>query len=358
MAAKSKAPRWAYITRQGGEQDLLDELPASCAARVIAPALVMAERRPESPPAFARQAMRSGGPAMAARTESAADGLSRAIIAAYPDDARWRWTLQVVAVDSSQENRALARAIDADIAKALDGRLPRRIGDAYVDDPAEAERIAAVWIVEGHRAFVGFTAAADALTVSPGGQPKVARDANAASKSAAKLEEAFEWVGIEPGPGEDCVDLGAAPGGWTQVVVARGAKVTAVDRRPLSIALPKKRFTPIGADAFAYDPGQTVDWLFADLNQKPMEVAKLIGKWGRRAWARQLLCSIKLPMKQKARAVEEIRSLLEGAGWRGVKARQLPSDKNEITIYAWLDPKIAGRGYQPPFELGSKRRKR
>ncbi len=356
MAAKSKTRRWAYLTRPGGEDDLLDELPKSCSARAIAKGFVLAERGPQEPPAFARQAMRPAGPAVAARAEAVATALAKAIIRTYPEDRRWPWTLQVV--PCTPDLRAAATAIDDEVAEHLDAALPRRIAEAYVDESEEPERIAQVWLVEGARAFIGFTPVDEAMTSSAGGQARAAREDDAASRSAAKLREAFDWLRLSPGAGELCVDLGAAPGGWTQVIVACGAKVIAVDRRPLAIKLPKKRFTPIGGDAFAFDPKETVDWVFADLNQRPLDVAKLVSKWGRRAWARHLVVSIKLPMKQKAKAVADIRGQLESAGWRGVKARQLPSDKNEVTMYAWLDPKIAGRGYQPPFSLGSKGRRK
>src|SRR5205085_4214665 len=71
----------------------------------------------------------------------------------------------------------------------------------------------------------------------PAGAPPVADDRAPPSRAYRKLEEAFQWMGAEPRPGEACVDLGAAPGSWTMAAARRGARVLAVDRAPLAPAV-------------------------------------------------------------------------------------------------------------------------
>src|SRR5258705_13248106 len=48
-----------------------------------------------------------------------------------------------------------------------------------------------------------------------------------------KLWEALVRMRRWPGPGERCLDLGAAPGGWTWVLAQLGAEGLAVDKAPL-----------------------------------------------------------------------------------------------------------------------------
>ena len=50
-----------------------------------------------------------------------------------------------------------------------------------------------------------------------------------ASRAYFKLEEALDLAGVDDLHGSRALDLGAAPGGWTEVLLDRGASVVAVD---------------------------------------------------------------------------------------------------------------------------------
>jgi 23S rRNA (cytidine2498-2'-O)-methyltransferase len=54
------------------------------------------------------------------------------------------------------------------------------------------------------------------------------------SRAYLKLWELFSRLGVMPGTGERCIDLGASPGGWTWVLAQLGARVVAVDKAPLA----------------------------------------------------------------------------------------------------------------------------
>lgn len=346
MIKRGKSERWAYLCRAGSEKEVAEELGDDVNPEIPADGLVVARRRAE--PVFARQAMRvhrscaTGIPAIAG-------ALAEAIAAVFPADRAWPWTIQVVAPDSNDPRdprRAIAAAIDAEIATALDARLARRVADAYVAEE-DADRIAQVWIIDKARALVGFTATGDALTVVAGGREKIELDAP--SRSAAKLEEALRWIGVAPERGQLVVDLGAAPGGWTAIASRRGAKVIAVDRQDLSPDVDKRRVRHVVANAFEYAPDESADWLLCDLAHRPNEVASLVAKWARHGWAHQAIVSFKLPMKQKSETLRKLIATLEDAGWTGTRARQLFHDKDEVTVFAYLEPKLAARGYRPTF---------
>jgi 23S rRNA (cytidine2498-2'-O)-methyltransferase len=155
----------------------------------------------------------------------------------------------------------------------------------------------------------------------------------APSRAAMKLLEAFAWLDRAPEAGEVCVDLGAAPGGWTWVLLERGARVYAVDPAKLSPSLRgRKHLTHLQADAFHFDPGETMDWLFGDMAWRPLEAASLLARWARRGWARLFIANIKLPMKKKAEYLFRVRDILSDGGWSSLRARQLYHDRDEVTF--------------------------
>jgi 23S rRNA (cytidine2498-2'-O)-methyltransferase len=160
-------------------------------------------------------------------------------------------------------------------------------------------------------------------------------DADRPSRAARKVEEALAWLGVAPGPGEVCVDLGAAPGGWSWALLERRARVIAVDPAELRPDVARHRgLRHEKKSAFGFEPDEPVDWLFCDMAWRPLEAAQLLAKWGRRRWARLVVANLKLPMKQKAKIVEELRAIVHGGGFSRVRTRQLYHDRDEITLTA------------------------
>lgn len=347
--------RWAFLCAAGWEDDLAEELGPG--ASRAGEAVVTVPERPRGrdgevlAPTFARQAMRverAVPPRLAAVARALADALGSVRSAARIT----RWTLHVVAPDGSDPHdprRAVARELDDGIAEALDALLDRDVAEAFVDDELEAERFAQIWVVDDETAFVGLTAARDVLSRRPGARRPAQRGADLPSRAGLKLEEAFEWIGVSPGRGETVVDLGAAPGAWSLVAARTGARVTAVDRKPLELPEPHPRIEAQIANAFEFAPEDTVDWLLVDLSARPHDVSQLLAKWGRKVWARQVVASVKLPMRLKVEEVERLRETLEAAHWQGLRIRQLFLDRAEVTLYAHLDPRYVIRGYQPTF---------
>jgi 23S rRNA (cytidine2498-2'-O)-methyltransferase len=153
------------------------------------------------------------------------------------------------------------------------------------------------------------------------------------SRAARKLAEAFAWLGVAPEPGELCVDLGAAPGGWTWVLLERRARVVAVDPGKLRPDLLGRRgLTYVAGNAFDFEPEEPADWLFCDMAFRPLEVAKMLARWARQRSATLLVANFKLPMRRKAEIVRELTRVLREGGWKGLRARQLYHDRDEVTV--------------------------
>jgi 23S rRNA (cytidine2498-2'-O)-methyltransferase len=126
----------------------------------------------------------------------------------------------------------------------------------------------------------------------PGGAPRFVEDREGPpSRAYLKLWEGLTRLGLHPGPGESCLDLGASPGGWSWALAQLGAKVTAVDKAPLEervMAMPNVTWRQ--ESAFALPP-EPVDWLFSDVICYPARLFALVMRW--QGFARNMVCSVK-----------------------------------------------------------------
>ncbi len=350
---------WLWTCRPGAEDDVRDELSAlGISSRVLQAGLVLSSPR-------ARTRTRAGTTPAAFSTLTFARqglpvGLCRSIsdcelaeAAALIVDGLYRGfkgrpiAVQVFSADSeagkplSSRCTALSEAIAQDLAAR--GYPVAASGPAA---HAEGGQILMVCLLSADTIVAGVQLSSAALSLHPGGVQRVRRPAEAPSRSAHKLSEALAWLGHGPQAGEDCVDLGAAPGGWSQVLAERGCPVIAVDTGGLAPGL-SRRIKHVRQNAFEFVPEVPVDWLCCDLAYRPLEVAALLARWGRRRWARFVIANIKLPMKQKVAMLDRVREILASGGWTGLKVRQLYHDRDEVTLFAWrgfgLDTRVQPR---------------
>ena len=86
-----------------------------------------------------------------------------------------------------------------------------------------------VSIVVTDRAYIGYSTPSANLTRWSGGAVHYGAAKNSFSRAQHKLEEALEVLDIDISECNTALDLGAAPGGWTALLLKRGLHVTAVD---------------------------------------------------------------------------------------------------------------------------------
>jgi 23S rRNA (cytidine2498-2'-O)-methyltransferase len=237
--------------------------------------------------------------------------------------------------DTARSNplSAQAQALQDAVAVALPSSAAARSAQRARD---RGGLLGQLCVIEPGLTVVGVVAAVEAVSLAPGGRARMSRDPGAPSRAAGKLEEALEAMGVAPVGGETCVDLGAAPGGWTQRLVSRGAQVIAVDPANLAPALRShSKVRHVKQSAFSFEPEEPIDWLVCDMAWRPLEVAQLLAKWGRRGWALYLVANIKLPMRDKNGLLHRVRHVLSVDGqWRHLTVRQLYHDRDEVTVTA------------------------
>jgi len=325
-----------WACRDGLEPHLYEELAWQHARpTLVTRGLVESASFAAHPPAFARTSFRVLLTLEASPSVLALPDLPDTAARALEGPAKGRaLCLQAFAPDTPEGNR-LAPAAEALVQPVRDRLRHARL----VSDPRAAREagglLGQLCLCSGELLAVGWVAAREALSLAPGGMRRMRTGPGDLSRAAAKLEEALDALGLEPSRGETCVDLGAAPGGWTARLVARGARVVAVDPASLAPALARHpKVTCIRQSAFAYQPEEPADWLFCDMAWRPLEVASLLAKWGRRGWADFLLANIKLPMRDKNPILHRVRHILAGGGWKGMSVRQLYHDRDEVTVAA------------------------
>jgi 23S rRNA (cytidine2498-2'-O)-methyltransferase len=324
---------WLFTCRAGFERDLLDELPKGSA--VLAPALVVSRHDPPRVEArielvFARQGFR-----VAASVES--PDLAHALVDLFPPVVGPRWMVQAFVPDTDRDNPNAAFA-DELADRVAAGLESRSIGKRVERDGLKwgDATLAQLCVRSPTQAIAGTVHTSEALSLAPGGRERMRVPKDAPARSARKLAEAIAWLGMGPNAGETVVDLGAAPGGWTRVLVDRKARVIAVDPASLEPHIARMRgVRHVRASAFDYEPDSPADWLVCDMAWRPLEVAELLAKWGRRKYARGLIANFKLPMKEKRALLLRVKKTLEGGGWRNVRMRHLYHDRDEITAGAW-----------------------
>jgi 23S rRNA (cytidine2498-2'-O)-methyltransferase len=170
----------------------------------------------------------------------------------------------------------------------------------------------------------------------PGGVVEVPPDRGAPSRALAKLLEVELRMGQPIAAGETCVDLGSSPGSWAYLALARGARVTAVDRSPLRDDLMKHpNLTFIRGDAFAYRPPAAADWLLCDVIAFPARILELLRTWLAGRWCRRFCVTIKFRGTADYAQLEPIKAWLASSGAE-FTLRRLTHNKNEVTAYGAL----------------------
>jgi 23S rRNA (cytidine2498-2'-O)-methyltransferase len=345
-AADSSRPQvgeWLWACRVGAEVDLCEELAElRVAARALQPGLVASVKRPQEELVFARQGFPVKGVCKA--TVEALTPLLSATL-------KRPFALQIFAADSEAGTRlsAIATTLAAELTQTLTARRLRVCADGTAAH-AEGALLAQVCLLDAETAVYGEQSATSAPSLFAGGVHRVRRPRGAPSRSAHKLAEALAWLANGPDSNDECIDLGAAPGGWSGVLADRNCKVIAVDPGALAPAI-ARQVRHIRTNAFEYVPETPADWLFCDMAYRPLEVASLLARWGRHRWARFLIANIKLPMKKRVAMLRRVREILASGGWTGLRGRQLYHDREEVTLFAWrgfgIDTRVPTRKKDP-----------
>jgi 23S rRNA (cytidine2498-2'-O)-methyltransferase len=198
-------------------------------------------------------------------------------------------------------------------------------------------------------AFVGWHRHDAAVSPWPGGVMPLVTPPEAPSQAWRKIEEAFALTGLVPRRGEQALEIGAAPGGAVHALLKRGVATIAIDPQSmdprierLAIAedVPYRNLVMPMADVQLETLPGHVDWLLVDAHLAGPVVLKGLGRFLRwyRHSLRGLFWTVKLHRWTDAERLPELMERLRSFDFDTVAARQLPSNGQEVLVWASRRP--------------------
>jgi 23S rRNA (cytidine2498-2'-O)-methyltransferase len=272
-----------------------------------------------------------------------ANAIFERLVQQCPEDQPWRLQIspryQTLQSTHAGENRCrlIAEALDEQLGKLR--RRSRKLRQDSTEPFTPAESLIQVVLTDPESGWISISAAPEPsrrrhhILPFPQGEIPVASDKAAPSRAFAKLIEAEHRMGRYLRSNESCVDLGACPGSWSYVALARGAWVTAVDRSPVREDLlrhPRLQF--LQGDAFTFVPDRPVDWLICDVIATPERSIQLALEWARNRRCRQLIVTIKFKGHDQYDSLDRLKHELPPLMTDFGVAR-LCANKNEACVF-------------------------
>jgi len=229
------------------------------------------------------------------------------------------------------------------------GKINQLLAAAIVEETGAIEEIKKPEIVVSllctqESAYMGISLARDNLSAWPGGMRHFAQRPEQISRAEFKLLEALETFGVElPSPGR-ALDLGAAPGGWTRLLLEAGLKVVAVDPAKLDPRLVRRPgLTHFRGSAEQYleseksvKKPQPFDVITNDMRMDARDAARLLIEMrGKLRPDGFILSTLKLP--HATASIDPLKNLrgamsLLSRYFDIVRAKQLFHNRQEVTV--------------------------
>lgn len=207
---------------------------------------------------------------------------------------------------------------------------------AYACQPVvrEADWIVSAFLAAG-KLYLGVSRPEHNLSDWSGGAIRFQREEGQASRAKFKLLEAERRFSLDLAHFHKALDIGAAPGGWTSLLLERGLEVTAVDPAAMAPDLLRHRrltFLRKKADEVKFKSGE-FDLLVCDMSWSPRQMARLVSGL---LYALQsggtAIITLKLMHGKPFQAIKETVHAFE-PGLKLVKAKQLFHNRDELTLY-------------------------
>ncbi|MBB3110349.1 23S rRNA (cytidine2498-2'-O)-methyltransferase [Paenibacillus phyllosphaerae] len=183
--------------------------------------------------------------------------------------------------------------------------------------------------------YVGIATPEEQLSDWPGGAVRFQREEGQISRAKFKLLEAERAFHIRLEEFREGLDIGAAPGGWTHLLLERGLKVTAVDPAELHPSLfqyPRLTNLRKNASDLKFQPG-TFDLLVCDMSWSPMQMVRLVLDLEEALQpGATAIITVKLMHKKPLQTIKDVISRF-GTVFVLRKAKQLFHNREEITLY-------------------------
>ena len=229
------------------------------------------------------------------------------------------------------------------------GRLNQQLAEAFAEETGAVESIKKPQIVISilctpDKSYLGISLAQENLSSWPGGARHFAQTSEQISRAEFKLLEALETFGVTLPTSGRALDLGAAPGGWTRLLLEAGLDVVAVDPANIDPRLAHRRQLEHYrgyAESYLENAIKThkrFDVLVNDMRMDARQAARLLNQ------ATQclrpdgfVLSTLKLPhATQEIKPLATLKQALSVLNryYGTVQAHQLFHNRQEVTVIA------------------------
>ena len=198
-------------------------------------------------------------------------------------------------------------------------------------------------LVDPGQWWIGFHRARSMPSRWAGGMMPLEMPPEAVSRAWLKMEEALRWSQLPIPKGARCAEIGSAPGGASQSLLAHGLEVIGIDPAemdPAVMANPNFRHIRRRAAQVPRRAFRKVRWLTADMNVAPSYTLDVIETIVTHAEVniRGMLLTLKLPEWTLADQVPEYLARIRSWGYNVVRARQLQHNRRELCVAALQKP--------------------
>ncbi|MGR7943517.1 MULTISPECIES: SAM-dependent methyltransferase [unclassified Paenibacillus] len=236
------------------------------------------------------------------------------------------------AVHIRRTSKTLFPYSSSDTKAVLDAVLEEVDAEPAVQNP---EVIVSIYAGE-NTLYAGFGHPKDMLSDWPGGAVRFQREEGQVSRAKFKLLEAERAFGLHYSDYRQALDVGAAPGGWSSLLLERGLRVTAIDPADMHPTLFQygSSFTHLKCNAAeAKLATGAFDLIVCDMSWSPMMMARLVLdlKVALKEDATAII-TVKLMHRKPMQTIREVTERLETA-FTVLKAKQLFHNREEITLY-------------------------
>lgn len=200
---------------------------------------------------------------------------------------------------------------------------------------ADADWIVSVYLTPD-AVYAGISRPEDNLSDWNGGAVRFRKEEGQLSRAKFKLLEVEREFGLDLSAYRNAVDIGAAPGGWTSLLLERGLKVTAVDPAKLHPSLLKhSNLTYIRKNASEVKfRDNEFDLLVCDMSWSPKLMVQLVGGLLHALTpGGTAIVTIKLMHKKPMALIKEVIASFEDSRLQVQRAKQLFHNREEITLY-------------------------
>ena len=227
------------------------------------------------------------------------------------------------------------------------GHVNQMLAEAIAEETGAVESIKKPQVVVSllctiEKAYLGISLTADNLSDWPGGARHFAHFPEQISRAEFKLLEALEVFGVTLPSLGSALDLGAAPGGWTRMLLEAGMQVVAVDPAKLDARLSRQphleHYRGYAEDYLeeAIKRHRKFNVITNDMRMDAREAARLLVQASAYLLSDGFIISV-LKLPHETSEIDPLKNLYEALRllqrhFAIVQARQLFHNRQEVTV--------------------------